>query len=560
MNVNRFWFGVFAFLLILFSLPSYTSNANPEKERSIDKINTELIALIKLGEEIDILQTPDLFFNYYDSCTQILNQTPLKLARKNELRFLIISKLRSVGIYEDGIRLAKKILIENEKFSDDSVTLNLDVYGKLSQMYISIGELDSSLYYQRKSILDSRKHSRKIYQAVPLNNYGITLYDLGLKDSAMWCFYESDSILLANQPLIQYWKFFQGSVRDNIATHQEYLGDFESVIPIYTSNYHFYKDNTRGYFRRVNAGISWANALIELKRFDTAMVLLKSVEKEDLHMNYADQVTNRIYLFNTKAKYFEHQDAYDSSIFYFQKASELNKKSLDEKVVIQSKYSRYLFQYADKRLNDKLDVERSMMEQSIKYNQLKMVIGFLIGGIIIIALVFAYLRNRDVAKTFKERSLRVTKEKELLDLKLDFQNKDLVKMGLHLTEKQEWAQMLFNQIRLIKGNKGNKRAKEFKILEQKVEGQMRLNKEMAVFDKNMHILNSEYYLRIENQFPELTKSEKQLFNYIKLKFDSTQIAQLKNVETSSVKMLRYRLKSKLKLGKETNLDSFIHNF
>ena len=80
------------------------------------------------------------------------------------------------------------------------------------------------------------------------------------------------------------------------------------------------------------------------------------------------------------------------------------------------------------------------------------------------------------------------------------------------------------------------------------------------FYTKIDALSSSFYDKLTTQFEGLTKTEIRLCSLIKLDLDTKQIAALQNINPSSVKKSRNRLRKKLNLSPEEDLDAFLKTF
>ena len=71
-------------------------------------------------------------------------------------------------------------------------------------------------------------------------------------------------------------------------------------------------------------------------------------------------------------------------------------------------------------------------------------------------------------------------------------------------------------------------------------------------------VHPEFFIRIKDDYPDLTVNDLKLCAYSKLKFSNKEIGRLLNINTSSVQVSRYRLKRKMNLPEEINFDDFVH--
>tara|TARA_R110002050_G_scaffold158170_1_gene286953 strand:- start:1269 stop:1583 length:315 start_codon:yes stop_codon:yes gene_type:complete len=101
---------------------------------------------------------------------------------------------------------------------------------------------------------------------------------------------------------------------------------------------------------------------------------------------------------------------------------------------------------------------------------------------------------------------------------------------------------------------------EIKELLQSSANNVRMSQDVDRILNEMDTMNDEFFRRITLKYPKLTSNEKQLLGLIRTKTKAKDIASIKGISTKSLEMSRYRLKKKLQLGSETNLDQFIEGF
>lgn len=164
---------------------------------------------------------------------------------------------------------------------------------------------------------------------------------------------------------------------------------------------------------------------------------------------------------------------------------------------------------------------------------------------------FNYVRSKHRAEKRlirKERELEVQKANELLELK----NKELAASTLKLIEKDEFLASIKD--RLADQKKGLS-AEEVR----KTVRSIKLNnaKNWEEFEARFVAVNQDFYERLHEQFPKLTQGDQRLCALIKLNFSSKDMAKLMGISVESVHTTRYRLRKKLKLSREVNLEEFI---
>ena len=69
----------------------------------------------------------------------------------------------------------------------------------------------------------------------------------------------------------------------------------------------------------------------------------------------------------------------------------------------------------------------------------------------------------------------------------------------------------------------------------------------------------DFWQKLNEKYPDLTRNEKQLCLHLKNNKTSAEIAEILSVSIRTVEMARYRLRKKLNLSPETDLTHFIKN-
>lgn len=178
----------------------------------------------------------------------------------------------------------------------------------------------------------------------------------------------------------------------------------------------------------------------------------------------------------------------------------------------------------------------------------------LFGGISLFALmILIYVR-------YKEKNKRTILENKLLSAEIEYKKKDLKHFALDITHNKEWALILVEKLDKIKSSTGKKRTLELDILESEIKNKIRVDENTEDFHNKIELLSSSFYEKLKSEFPDLTKTEIRLCSLIRLNMDTKQIAILQNINPSSVKMSRNRLRKKLNVNSEINLHNFLNKY
>lgn len=146
-----------------------------------------------------------------------------------------------------------------------------------------------------------------------------------------------------------------------------------------------------------------------------------------------------------------------------------------------------------------------------------------------------------------------------LQKELDTNKEDLINFSIDNKRKNEIQAKL---------HEGIKRLKRFAIGEPEMLAELRdliylsdtnlkLNSDNAALASNIEKINHEFFTRLTELFPNLTTNEKKLCGLIRIKTSIQEIASIRSISPKSVEMSRYRLKKKMQLTEDQNLDQFI---
>ena len=98
--------------------------------------------------------------------------------------------------------------------------------------------------------------------------------------------------------------------------------------------------------------------------------------------------------------------------------------------------------------------------------------------------------------------------------------------------------------------------KTIKLLNQNAE----LDKDWEQFAQHFDQVHEDFLKRLRDTYPQLTPKDQRLCTYLKMNLSTKEIAPLMNISVRGVEISRYRLRKKIELPTETNLNEFMMNF
>lgn len=534
-------------------------------EQRLEDLRTRLEQMRKIND-------PKEFMPLYKEIEPFLENNADTSRTATSFRSSVIQKLLDIGVYGQAIKQSYRALEANGLLeTDDSILTNLMIYGKLLYAYDKTNSVDTLLYICEVAIDDAKKHTNKFWLSSALNNAGQYFYQYGRKQAAYSYLRRADSILNVLGKGGDRDAFrFQGNVQNTIATIYADEGKYEKALDIYSFN--FFQRYTKGAKpvenqRLIDNGISLAKMQTTLGRFGQAEETLAITRILMETLTYTDKILSEIDFTQVKKSYYEGIGDFQNGYYESKKIMNLKDSLAQSEGRLKTQTMNLLANFSSGQMEDALEQERKSRQAYEQRVRLQMwVLGFVV--IAAVALVFGLVRFQKqrlkLLRTDKlltdEKLKREEQQKKLLSLRLENKKKDLTDMALSLHQKQQWAKELDNQIKVVKSERGYKRSRELKKLQVEIRRNVYVDNKLKLIQQNMDVLSHTFFNKLKDEFPTLTKSENKLCSFIKLGLTNAQIAQLQNVAPSSVRISRYRLKKKLKLGRSQNLDAFIQEF
>lgn len=191
--------------------------------------------------------------------------------------------------------------------------------------------------------------------------------------------------------------------------------------------------------------------------------------------------------------------------------------------------------------------------------------GILLLGILLFAFFWHQKRQQALIKDLEKRELenQLENEKRLKQLqakrhqeKIDAKAREIASYALLVSNKNQVLQQIEDLAKKLPEN-----LKETREINRLIKNN--LNTEQAWEDFMLHFnkIHPRFFQRLKStpHAKNLTENELRLCAYFRIGMSIKQIAQILNVSPESIRIHRYRLKKKLMLGEEENIDDFIRN-
>ncbi|GEM_PF-23678 len=206
--------------------------------------------------------------------------------------------------------------------------------------------------------------------------------------------------------------------------------------------------------------------------------------------------------------------------------------------------------------------------------QLLYIIGGFLALTVIWILFYSYKRKLKEEKEIHDKNIEIKESQkayieaelentkllnESLESELIFQKRELTNLALNLIQKNEMLEKIQSNVKKInKLDDVSDKQNAISLMLKDINQSLNIDRERKSFYLHIEEVNSDFFLKLEQNFASLTRKEKQLAALLRLNLSTKEIALLQNISPKSVEMNRYRLRQKMNLEPGESLSELIN--
>lgn len=493
-------------------------------------------------------QNKEFSLLYCIEANNISSQIILNRETQIRLHTSLSKAFSGVGAHSYAINHSKIAISIIEKYKEEKFGL-IWRYGRVGTLYLLQEQLDSALFFYRKALPFAIKNDDLLFIASSYNNLGIGFSKINI-DSALYYFNYSKEILQLDN---QSDSALMSSINDNLADIYFTNEDFKLAEPLYKWNLIFLQRHPNYRQRAQQAGIQLAYIYLKTNEYSKLQPMLVNLKANLGSKNYSQKrIISKI-----EADLSSKLGNKERELFCLNeevKALELLQEETDRR---QKVVSLKLNEYSLKKIQRQLELEK--LETSTQKNLLELSEQKSINRLTWIwASVFSSILFIIILYLNHWKKIEVRKrQQEKLDNELAMKKRDLEDFALEIVQKQDWTDKLSERLLEIKNLDKEEVSLAVKSLFAEVKGTQIAEKQKKVFQKNIAEVNHSFFEKLQLQFGNLTKTERELAGLLRMELSNKEIAKLRNMEVNSVKRSRSRLRKKLNLSPETDIYSFL---
>lgn len=253
---------------------------------------------------------------------------------------------------------------------------------------------------------------------------------------------------------------------------------------------------------------------------------------------------------------FEKMGNTDSAFVYLKKHKDLSTSITDKTKPLEAAYRTSISTALESSQKELTIAKHTLQLQS---RHLIITIGFSIGVILVISLFLMFVQQK---KRFKEAENRDLEERlqskqqieKLQEERIEAQSREITSHALMLSNKNQVLQQISEVIKKLP--QSQEEAREVNYI---IKNNLKMDDAWDNFMLHFEKVNPDFFNKLNALDKGLSKSDLRLCAYIRIGLYQKQIAQILNVSYGSIRTHGYRLKKKLGLTEEQELDNFIKN-
>lgn len=309
--------------------------------------------------------------------------------------------------------------------------------------------------------------------------------------------------------------------------------------------------------------VNFTTYLMLIEKYTDAGRSIDEAENIALDLNNAEQLSLVYYV---KFNLYESMGDISMSHEYLKKYNVLKDKIANSSSTIDS-YQSYVSSFlrsAEKEINISKEEAKMEKRRSMIY------LAFVFFLILISIAIFIIVRQKRRQLTLIRQSERKALEKQLLFEKtiqqinaekhqeiLAAKEREVTSYSLILSSKNNVLQEVLSETKELKKVLSPGGEATYKSIIKTINDNMNKDMEQHKFIYHFNEVHPDFFTKLKSLCPDLTENNLRICAYFKMGMSNKQVAAILNISVETVKNGRYRLKKKLRLNEDDNLDDFL---
>lgn len=150
-------------------------------------------------------------------------------------------------------------------------------------------------------------------------------------------------------------------------------------------------------------------------------------------------------------------------------------------------------------------------------------------------------------------------ERAKLQQELDFRNRELVTKAMHLVNKNETLSTIDNILEKYEKLPSSLRDKAILDARKLLRFEKNIDEDWKDFKLHFEEIHPEFFSELNKNYPELNSNDLRMCAYLRLDLSTKEIARIYNISPDSVRKRKQRLREKLELSAENDLNEWLRS-
>lgn len=156
-----------------------------------------------------------------------------------------------------------------------------------------------------------------------------------------------------------------------------------------------------------------------------------------------------------------------------------------------------------------------------------------------------------------EQKLIKLKNEKLLN-EIEIKSREVTNSAMNIVYKNELLQKIKDEISHLKDHKGVKIGDDqLRRLQKIIDEGMNDERDWNLFETSFNETHENFFKKLKSDHPDLVPNDLKLCAYLRMNMSSKEMASLLNISVRGVEIRRYRLRKKLNLAHDKNLNEFL---
>jgi tetratricopeptide (TPR) repeat protein len=465
-----------------------------------------------------------------------------------------------IGRYNEAISYSLELLKIGDSTNDKELIATS--YLQIGNSYRALLRFKDALNFHNLAILKYKELGDELLLASAYNDFGATCFENEMYEESLDCFEKSHHIFLEKKDTLNLARVYNSlgiiySELDNLIEAKRY---FLKSLRIF--------EERKQYNNVASLDNNLGKLYIELGEFEVAKEYLLKADNYSTEKNliYVQLKNRQVY-----TELYKKQNNYKNAFNSLEHFIALN-DSVRQKEIVQKVEQIRIAYDVDKMEKDLVLAKKHNL---IKEKNIRIIIilslgVFIIGLLLMIVLVIrnkqskikllviqkeSEIANLKIAKIEEERR----RVKEKFDIELAFKNRELTSTTMHIVQKNELINDIKNHLNGMEFQT-SENTNIVKNIINEINQNVLTDKDWDVFVKHFKDVHPDFFDNLIKEHPTLTSKEVRYCAYSRLNLSIKEIAVVLNITNRGVEKARSRIRSKMTLSKDVDLNLYLQTF